>query len=215
VNVLQFSPDKMRLAAFCEDYTIRLWDLIDLQPGNMIRVPMVPIYAKALAFSPDGRKLALAGNYGNPSVYLLDLTHLKEPFKDQFSELKGHRAVELAPRGIHALAFAPDGQTLASGSNQDRSVRLWDMARLPNSTSCEGDAGLVTTVVFSASGKTLASADEGGKVILWDPASKKKLRDWKFSGSGVSTLAFAPDGRHLLVGMATSRIYILRVDATE
>jgi WD40 repeat protein len=215
VNVLQFSPDNMRLAAFCEDYGIRLWELSGLQPGKMTLVPAVPTYVKTLAFSPDGGKLALAGNYGKAYVYLLDLTDLKEPFKGKFAELPGHRVEAAdAPWGIHALAFAPDGQTLASGSSQDRSVRLWDMAHLPKSSACEGDAGLVTSLVFSPKGKTLASADEDGKVILWELASRKMLRHWRFAGARVSTLAFAPDGRHLLVGMATCRIYVLRIDAS-
>jgi serine/threonine protein kinase/Tol biopolymer transport system component len=216
VNVLQFSPDNRRLAAFCEDYSIRLWELSGIQPEKIIPIPKVPIYVKAMAFSLDGRTLAFAGNYGKPTVYLLDLTHLKESFTGQFTELPGHRTVVAdAPWGIHALAFAPDGRSLASGSSQDQSVRLWDMAHLPESNACEGDAGRVTSLVFSPKGKTLASADDKGQVILWDTASKKKVRQWEFSGSGVSTLAFAPDGRHLLVGMATRRIYVLRVDATK
>jgi hypothetical protein len=46
--------------------------------------------------------------------------------------------------------------------------------------------------------------------IAGDTSRKGRPR-WTFSGS---ELTFAPDGRHLLVGMAVGRIYVLRVDAT-
>ena len=63
--------------------------------------------------------------------------------------LRGHSA------GISSLSFAPDGRTLASGSN-DATIRLWDVVALREKSRLTGHAGLVNSVAFSPDGKTLA-----------------------------------------------------------
>src|SRR5207248_759493 len=64
-----------------------------------------------VAFSPDGKTLALASYEG--TVQLWDVAGGK-----LLETLKGHSSA------VGALAFSPDGRTLASGG-VDHTVRLW------------------------------------------------------------------------------------------
>jgi WD40 repeat protein len=208
-NALVFSPDGKRLAAACENSTLWLWDISGNKPSPATTVSTAgKSHIKALAFSPDGQKLAFAGHYGAVPVYVLDLTTLKEV---NVRELLGHRG------DIHALAFAPDSQTLASGS-KDGTIRLWDMASMKERGRCETGSSQINALIFSPEpqGKTLVSADVEGEIIFWESATGKRLRGWKFPGvSGVAVLAFAPDGRHLLVGMANGLVHVLRLEAAS
>jgi len=70
----------------------------------------------AVAFHPDGTRLASAGS--DRAVWLWDLARGEE-----VARLQGHT------RRVFSLAFSPDGATLASGSS-DGTVRLWDTAPL-------------------------------------------------------------------------------------
>ena len=103
--------------------------------------------------------------------------------------LPGHKA------RISALAFSPDGKTLASGG-EDQSVRFWDVAERREAGRIENNPGWVRSVVFTSDGKSLVIGS-GLTLKVWDVASNRVRAILEPDGHWVRSIALAPNGRML------------------
>lgn len=205
-GALAFRPDGAGLAVGGRDQTVWLWDCSRPEATLLAKWSTAgKCVVEALAFSPDGRQLAYGGSWGRNAVHVRDVTRPDGSANEW--ELNGHR------QDVRAMGFAPDGRALAS-AGRDRSVRIWDAPGGLERHCCEGHAAPVVALAFAPQGQSLASGDEEGRIILWNPSTGKKMREWRFGGEqGCKSLAFAPDGRHLLVGMANGFVFVLRLAA--
>jgi sugar lactone lactonase YvrE len=94
---------------------------------------------------------------------------------------------------IRALAFSPDGKLLAVGGYQ--SLRLWDPQSRKPVRDFDGHTGQVTSVAFFRDGKRLVSSSHDESVRVWDVATGKELKrigDFDYPVNGV---AVSPDGK--------------------
>ena len=109
-------------------------------------------------------------------------------------------ATELPPIAKHgawvtALAFSPDGQTLATVGGETLLyrpgyVKLWDVATGQEKANLEGHAACVWAVAFSPDGKWLATASYDRQVKLWDLTTGKEQATLSGPGSGRTGAAF-------------------------
>ena len=99
---------------------MRLGRLIQTLPGQ-------GVFIRSLAFSPDGRQLAVA-NF-NAFATLWNLPTRRET------------NLETRQIGVSAVAFSPDGRRLATGG-RDGTLKLWDLSRgdLPSDESFDEDS---------------------------------------------------------------------------
>jgi hypothetical protein len=140
---------------------------------------------RVLALSPDGARLATAGDDSH-GIQLWDAAtgrRLGEP-------MPGHVA------RVSGLAFSPDGRRLASASH-DATLRLWDVeARRPLGQALQGHEGPVLAVAFSPDGRRLASGGADNTLRLWDAADGQALgAPLVGHEDSVTGVAFSPDGQ--------------------
>ena len=118
----------------------------------------------AIAYSPDGCQLAVAGWDGFISLYNSNVgSGEKREFLSRFGGLHDN---------IRSLSFSPDGKMLASGGS---GLWLWDVATGSIITPLSHSSD-IQSLSFSPDGKTLASGSrKDGSVKLWDVATRTEI----------------------------------------
>ncbi len=101
--------------------------------------------------------------------------------------------------GAAALAFSPDGSTLATGSAA-RGVELWDASTGDGRRNLPGFNGKVHALVFSPDGRILATGGEDWTVHLLDPLTGRSRGSLSGHTGAVVSAVFSPDGRVLATG---------------
>jgi WD40 repeat protein len=174
VLAVAISPDGKFVAASGHDGRLWLWDTGGKKLFDVLAQAPPPPKARAetnvvtaLAFSPDGKQIALGGNDGKVYQFQANDGKLIRP-------IAGHTGA------ITGLAYHPGNAALAS-SSKDRTLRLWNPQNGGPFKTLEGHTAWVEGVVFLEKGTRLASVGADRTARLWEltppipkPAPKKK-----------------------------------------
>ncbi len=184
------------------------------------------LHVTAMAYSPDGRDLAIVSGHsvqlwGVAAGKLLATLHgyntdlVSVAFSSDghtlasssqngtaqrwsIPNLRALNILQVNDPDLTSVALSPDGITQAISDGQ--SVQLWDL-RSPAHISgiLKGRGTGLTAAAFSPDGRTLATASQDG-TALWSVATHKLLRTLPGASAGSTLIAFSPDGRTLATG---------------
>ena len=165
VSSVAWSPDGTRLATQSDWTGPKLWDAVTgkeagvLSRGNNCLV-------HAVAWSPDGTLLASGDgdsqNQGNITVW---------------EAVSGKRRLTIQGPKKDVRSIAGRRTEPASPGGADKTVTVSDAKTGTAILILKGHAGMVRSVAWNRDGKRLASADQSGRVKIWDSATGKGILD--------------------------------------
>jgi WD40 repeat protein len=174
-----FTPDSRAVVSSGPAGTIIVRNLeggppVRLASGRPDRFPLWQ-HAGAFAVHPDGRRFAvvLASMLQVPQSGGIPLFRTVQVRDLRTGEVKAELP-EADSRNASGLAWHPGGDLLAVCRNDDQGgVRLWDVAgKRSHFLPCESG---VSRAAFSPAGDLLVSADERGRLSLWEPVTGRLL----------------------------------------
>jgi WD40 repeat protein len=231
---MAFSPDSTLIANSSMGGKIRIHEL---KTGETSQPVAVDFTIRALTFSPDGKRIAFAGNRGLIGIWTMGSKEAprlfrKEPYHDGYGIAFSHDGNKLAVThaagavAVHdaqnldnrtilvghadtvmCAAFSPEDAMLATGG-ADRAIRLWDSKTGRCNAVLSGHEGSVSGLAFTPDGLRLASAGADGTVRLWDTVGHREVAAFRFHNAAVNAIAFSGDGERLVSGAADGTIHI-------
>ncbi len=193
LTAIAISRDGRRLASCGDGRGLKLWSLPAGQLDLLLESGEPAV--KDVAFSPDGTKVAGAGQWVT-TVWATGTGR-------RLYELRGHED------GVFRVCFSPDGGELATAS-ADASIRLWDMgdgsvrhvlSRRPLQTP-------VSSLAFSSDGRYEAVGANDGRVRVWDARDGGFRYELRGHEGTVHALGFSADGAWLFSGSADRTVRV-------
>lgn len=222
VSSVSFSPDSQLIVSGSRDGTVKLWQ----RNGTLLKTfTGHRDWVLSVSFSPDGERIASGSRDGTVKLWHRNgtlLKTLKEPDQSDIglaqvlntallNYLNKPRLVEAKPVRINAVSFSPDGQLLATASD-DHTAKLWTAdGKLIKTLT--GHSNWVLDVNFSPDSQLLASGSYDNTVKLWNRQGEL-VKTLKGPTDSVAHVRFSPSGKILATTSWDNRLQLWRLDDT-
>ncbi|GLA05581.1 hypothetical protein AnigIFM60653_006074 [Aspergillus niger] len=225
IKSLEFSPGGHILATGSRHGILELWDLCEGALQHTLRCHAIECRIESIAFSHDGRLLALGCEKGlniwdigqspilttfasrnmsidlvtfSPDDKLVVLVRRNKVMLWDTARLEEMHALEGHTDSVRIVRPSPTGSFLASGSG-DTTVRLWDILTGTVQRVLQGHSNAITDVSISPNGHLLAASSEDGLIKIWDVSNGDLQCTLSSDNSGsVACMLFSPDGNLFL-----------------
>lgn len=197
VQSIAWHPTEENLIAVSSNVAspIEFWDV---EIGERIHTMDVPCWTwDSLAWSPDGRLLAVAGDRAR----IVDWTERKVA-----ATLVGH-----APN-IHSVRFSRDGRLLASTSD-DGTICIYETDTWKARMLLHGHTGVVLASAWNPDSTRLATTSKDGTLKLWDTRTGQQALSVELHDSNPCELCWSRDGKHIIVGVNNCLRILDMIDA--
>ncbi len=114
---------------------------------------------------------------------------------------------------VYALIWLPDGARLVSAGNEPR-VQVWHAATGKTLLTYQGHSKWVPALACSPDGTRIASAFDDGIVHIWDVATGSPFRTYSGHTGAVTALAWSPDGQYIASAGSEQTVQVWEADTS-
>ncbi|KAG2746500.1 WD40 repeat-like protein [Suillus brevipes Sb2] len=188
IGSISYFPDGQRMVSGSDDATARQWDLKEGKEIEEVRDVYHEDTICAVAVFPDRRQMVTGSRDKTLRIWDLETGVV-------LKKMEGHSSENLS------LAWTPDGTRLLSGGDEDDpTIREWDSLTWQQvGHPWEGHTSHIWAIAINPAGTLVASASNDNHVRLWRLSDRQNIGVFQHS-SGVYTVTFSVDGRHILSG---------------
>jgi WD40 repeat protein/serine/threonine protein kinase len=189
VTCLTSSPDGQRLVSASKDGTIRVWDATPLREDERQEARTFSHHTNeiwSLAVRPTDGRMVVSGGFGTPATVWDAQTG------DVIAEVPGQKNV------VFCVAWAPDGQRIASAGGEGRrfTLKVFNPQDRTEAFERVTDSEFMA-VAFHPDDKHLVTGQQDGTIRVWDARTGRGLGTLGTHKLTVRALAFSRDGSHL------------------
>ncbi|MBW4564572.1 MAG: PD40 domain-containing protein [Mojavia pulchra JT2-VF2] len=152
-------------------------------------------YMSAIAFSPDGKILAIGD--GNGKICLWQIAD-----NQQLMLIKAHQG------WMRCLAFSPDGKLVVSGGS-DCLLSCFDTINGRRVQTFSGHTQPLITVTFINEGQQIVSIASDKTYKIWNIADGRCVRSISANNEKITAIALSPDGKTLATASLDQTIKLL------